>query len=156
MAEKKRDIKIIATNRKARHEYEIMDKLEAGIVLMGSEVKSLREGRVTLQDCHARIENNEVILYHMHIPEYKQANLNNHPEYRPRKLLIHRTQIRKLQKQVEEKGMTLIPLSLYFNEKNLVKVELAVARGKKLYDKRESIAKRDENRRLQREYGRRH
>lgn len=151
MSEKKNDIKTIATNRKARHDYEIMDTVEAGIALLGSEVKSLREGKVNMQDSHARIENGEVILYHVHIPEYKQANINNHPEYRPKKLLLHRAQIRKLQRQVEEKGMTLIPLLLYFNEKNVVKVQLAVARGKRLYDKRESIAKREVDRTLRRE-----
>lgn len=151
MSEKKNDIKTIATNRKARHDYEIMDTVEAGIALLGSEVKSLREGKVNMQDSHARIENGEVILYHVHIPEYKQANINNHPEYRPKKLLLHRAQIRKLQKQVEEKGMTLIPLLLYFNEKNVVKVQLAVARGKRLFDKRESIAKREVDRTLRRE-----
>ncbi|NUM79779.1 SsrA-binding protein SmpB [bacterium] len=152
MAEKKNDIKTIATNRKARHEFEIIDTIEAGIALVGSEVKALREGKVNIQDSHARIEKNEVWLYHVHIPEYKQANYNNHEEYRPRKLLIHRQQIRKLQRQVDEKGMTLIPLSIYFNERNRVKVQLAVARGKKLHDKRESIAKRDAARSLQREF----
>ncbi|MBX7151587.1 SsrA-binding protein SmpB [bacterium] len=152
MAEKKNDIKTIATNRKARHEFEIIDTIEAGIALVGSEVKALREGKVNIQDSHARIEKNEVWLYHVHIPEYRQANYNNHEEYRPRKLLIHRQQIRKLQRQVDEKGMTLIPLSIYFNERNRVKVQLAVARGKKLHDKRESIAKRDAARSLQREF----
>lgn len=152
MAEKKNDIKTIATNRKARHEFEIIDTIETGIALVGSEVKALREGKINIQDSHARIEKNEVWLYHVHIPEYKQANYNNHEEYRPRKLLIHRQQIRKLQRQVDEKGMTLIPLSIYFNERNRVKVQLAVARGKKLHDKRESIAKRDAARSLQREF----
>lgn len=152
MAEHKRDIKTIATNRKARHDFEILDTLEAGLALKGSEVKSLREGRVNIQDSHARIEKGELWLYHMHIPEYKQANMLNHPEYRPRKLLVHKKELRKLQRQIEEKGMTLIPLLLYFSEKNRVKVQLAVARGKKLYDKRESIAKKDMERSLARDF----
>ncbi len=152
MPEKKNEQKTIATNRKARHEFEILDTIEAGIALLGSEVKSLRDGKVNIQDSHARIENGQVTLYHAHIPEYTQANLNNHDEYRPKKLLLHRSQIRKLQRQVEEKGMTLIPLALYFNEKNLVKVTLAVARGKKFFDKRDAIAKRDVERSLQREF----
>lgn len=149
---KKYEYKSIATNRKARFEFEIIDTLEAGIALTGSEVKVLREGKINIQDCHARIENGEVMLYHMHIPEYKQANYNNHEEYRPRKLLLHRVQIRKLERQVQEKGMTLVPLSVYFNERNRIKVQLAVARGKKLYDKREAIAKKDQKRTEQREY----
>jgi SsrA-binding protein len=143
--------KIIATNRKAKHEYHILSTIETGIVLLGSEVKSLREGKLNLQDSHARIENGEVWLYHAHIPEYKQANINNHDEYRKKKLLLHRSQIRKLIRQTEEKGMTLIPLSVYFNEKNKVKVQLAVGKGKKMYDKREAIAQKDEKRRIQRE-----
>ena len=152
MPERKNETKTIATNRKARHEYEILDTLEAGIALLGSEVKSLRDGKVNIQDSHARVENGEIILYHVHIPEYKQANINNHDEYRPKKLLLHRNQIRKLQRQTEEKGMTLIPLTFYFNERNKVKVTLAVARGKKFFDKREAIAKRDAARSLQREF----
>jgi SsrA-binding protein len=152
MAEKKNEHKTIATNRKARHEFEILDTIEAGIALLGSEVKSLREGKVNIQDSHARIEHGEVILYHAHIPEYTQANANNHDEYRPKKLLLHRNQIRKLQRQVEEKGMALIPLALFFNEKNLVKVTLGIARGKRLFDKRETLAKRDAERSLQREF----
>jgi len=152
MAERKRDMKTIASNRKARHDFEIIDTLEAGLVLKGSEVKSLREGKVNIQDSHARIEKGELWLHHMHIPVYKQANMQNHPEYRPRKLLIHKKELRKLQRQIEEKGMTLIPLLLYFSEKNRVKVQLALARGKKLYDKRESIAKKDVERSLAREF----
>ncbi len=151
MTDKAPEQKIIASNRKARHEYHILSTIEAGIALLGSEVKSLREGKLNIQDSHARIENNEVWLYHAHIPEYKQANINNHDEYRKRKLLLHKSQIRKLIRQTEEKGMTLIPLSFYFNEKNKVKVQLAVAKGKKMYDKREAIARKDEKRRLQRE-----
>ncbi len=151
MAEE-RALKTITTNRKARHEYYVVDTIEAGMALTGSEVKSLRQGKGNIQDSHARIQNGEVWLYHMHIPEYKQANINNHEEYRPRKLLLHRSQIRKLLRQTEEKGMTLVPLSVYFNERNKVKVLLAVARGKRLHDKREAIADRDVRRDLQRQY----
>ena len=142
--------KIIASNRKARHEYEIVSTLEAGIVLLGSEVKGMREGKLNIQDSHARIENGEVWLFHAHVPEYKQANINNHDEYRKKKLLLHKSQIRKLIRQTEEKGMALVPLSVYFNEKNKIKVTLAVARGKKQYDKREAIAKREADRSLKR------
>jgi SsrA-binding protein len=144
--------KTIATNRKARHEFEILETIEAGIALVGSEVKTLREGKANIQDSHARVERGEVWLFHMHIPIYKQANINNHDEYRARKLLLHKNQIRKLIKQSEDKGMTLVPLSVYFNEKNKVKVLLAVARGKKMHDKREAIARRDEQRSRQREF----
>jgi SsrA-binding protein len=151
MAEE-RPQRTITTNRKARHEYYIVDTIEAGMALTGSEVKSLRQGKGNIQDSHARIQNGEVWLYHMHIPEYKEANINNHEEYRPRKLLLHRSQIRKLLRQTEEKGMTLVPLSVYFNERNRVKVLLAVARGKRLHDKREAIADRDVRRDLQRQY----
>lgn len=151
MPEKKFEHKLITTNRKARHEYHIVSTLEAGIVLLGSEIKSLREGKMSIQESHARIEDGEVWLYHSHIPEYKQATINNHDEYRKRKLLLHKNQIRKLIRQTEEKGMTLIPLSVYFNEKNKVKVELAVARGKKLYDKRDAISQREADRSLSRD-----
>ncbi len=152
MTEKKRDIRTVATNRKARHEYEILETLEAGLALTGSEVKALREGRANIQDSHARIEKGELWLYHMHIPEYRQANRQNHEEYRRRKLLVHKKELRKLMRQTEEKGMTLIPLLLYFSEKNKAKVQLAVARGKKLYDKRDTIARRDAQRSLAREF----
>jgi SsrA-binding protein len=134
--------KIIAVNRKARHEYHILDAYEAGIVLKGTEVKSIREGNVNLKDSYAIIKYSEVFLINMHIGPYKQGNIFNHEPLRDRKLLLNKREIRKLIGKVEEKGMTLVPLKLYF-KRGIVKIELALAKGKILYDKRESIAKRD-------------
>jgi len=134
--------KIIAVNRKARHEYHILDSYEAGIVLKGTEVKSIREGNVNLKDSYAIIKYSEVFLINMHIGPYKQGNIFNHEPLRDRKLLLNKREIRKLIGKVEEKGMTLVPLKLYF-KRGIVKIELALAKGKILYDKRESIAKRD-------------
>lgn len=142
--------KIIATNRKARHEYEILDSLEAGIVLTGTEVKSLRAGKANLKDSYANVRNGEVFLYSMHISPYSHGNYNNHDPLRDRKLLLHKKEIKKLIGKVQEKGLTLVPLKLYFKD-GKVKVELAVARGKKIYDKRRDIAKRDAERDLQRQ-----
>lgn len=144
--------KTITTNRKARHDFEIIETIETGIALKGSEVKTLRQGKASIQDSHARVEKGEVWLYHMHIPAYKDAPVNNHDEYRPRKLLLHKKQIRKLIKLSEEKGMTLVPLSVYFNEKNKVKVQLAVARGRRQHDKRDAIARREVQRSMDREF----
>ncbi len=135
--------KLIAQNRRARFEYEIEDKFEVGIVLQGSEVKSLRAGKVSIAEAFADINGDEVFLYNMSISHYKEANRWNHLEKRPRKLLLHKQQIRKLIGKLKIKGLTLIPLNLYFNDKSLVKLELALAKGKKLYDKRESEKKRD-------------
>jgi SsrA-binding protein len=134
--------KIIAVNRKARHEYHILDSYEAGIVLKGTEVKSIREGNVNLKDSYAIIKYSEVFLINMHIGPYRQGNIFNHKPLRDRKLLLNKREIRKLIGKVEEKGMTLVPLKLYF-KRGIVKIELALAKGKILYDKRESIAKRD-------------
>ncbi|GAB4299676.1 MAG: SsrA-binding protein SmpB [Ignavibacteriaceae bacterium] len=134
--------KNITVNRKARHEYQILQVLEAGIVLVGTEVKSLRQGKANLVDSYATVKNGEVWLIGAHISEYMQGNINNHVPNRDRKLLLNRSEIRKLIGKVKEKGLTLIPLRLYFKN-GKVKVELAVAKGKKVYDKRESIAKRD-------------
>jgi SsrA-binding protein len=144
------DEKNITVNRKARHEYLILQTLEAGIVLTGTEVKSLREGNANLVDSYALLNKGEVWLNNAHISEYKHGSLNNHDPIRSRKLLLNKSEIRKLIGKVKEKGLTLIPLRLYF-KKGRVKVELALAKGKKVYDKRESIAKRD----LQREQERR-
>lgn len=144
MAEVK-DQKNITVNRKARHEYEILQTIEAGIVLQGTEVKALRAGKVNLVDSYASIERGEVWLISAHISEYTQGNINNHEPTRSRKLLLNRNEIRKLTSKVNEKGLTLIPLRLYF-KKGKVKVELGLAQGKKVYDKREAIAKRDFNR----------
>lgn len=134
--------KNIVVNRKARHEYEILQTYEAGIVLLGSEVKSIREGKVNLIDSYAEIRNAEIFLIGMHISEYKQANIQNHEPLRTRKLLLNKNEIRKLIGKVKEKGLTLIPLRLYFKN-GKVKVELGLARGKKIYDKREDIKRKD-------------
>ena len=142
--------KNITVNRKARHEYSILQTYEAGIVLTGTEVKSLREGKANLVDSYAAFVKNEVWLNNAHISEYKYGNISNHDPTRSRKLLLNKSEIRKLTGKVKEKGLTLIPLRLYF-KKGKVKVELALAKGKKVYDKRESIAKRD----LQRDQERR-
>jgi len=134
--------KNIAVNRKARHEYAIIQTYEAGIVLVGTEVKALREGKANLVDSYGLIKNNEVWLLSLHISEYKQGNINNHVPTRDRKLLMNRSEIRKLIGKTKEKGLTLVPLRLYFKS-GRVKVELALAKGKKVYDKREDIKKRD-------------
>lgn len=134
--------KDITVNRKARHEYSILQSYEAGIVLQGTEVKSLRQGKANLVDSYANIKNGELWLFGAHISEYTQGNINNHEPARTRKLLLKSNEIRKLIGKVKEKGLTLIPLRLYFKE-GKVKVELALAKGKKVYDKREAIAKKD-------------
>ena len=134
--------KNITVNRKARHEYSILQTLEAGIVLVGTEVKSLRQGKANLVDSYATIKNSEAWLINLHISEYTQGNINNHDPKRERKLLLNKSEIRKLIGKTKEKGLTLIPLRLYF-KKGKVKVEIALAKGKKVYDKRKDIAKRD-------------
>ncbi|HUN66864.1 MAG TPA: SsrA-binding protein SmpB [Bacteroidota bacterium] len=142
---------VVVTNRKAHHDYEILDRLEAGIALRGTEVKSLRSGGANLQDGYAAIRNGEVWLIGMHISPFDKGNINNHDPRRDRKLLLHRKEIRKLLARTSEKGLTMVPLRIYFKQ-NIVKVELGIARGKRSYDKREAIAKREVERRLQREY----
>jgi SsrA-binding protein len=142
-------IKVITTNRKANFEYEIINKYEAGIVITGTEVKSLREGKVNLQESYGRIIKDEVWIVNSHINEYKYGNINNHEPTRNRKLLLNKREIRKIKQQLQEKGLTLVPLKIYFKG-SLVKVEIGIARGKKLYDKRESIKKRDIERNLSR------
>lgn len=141
---------VIARNRKARHEYHIEDRIEAGIVLRGTEVKSIRAGRVNIKDSYATVENNEVFLYNMHIAPYEQANRFNHEPERKRKLLLHKRQIRKLIGYVKNTGYTLVPLQVYFNDSNLVKIELGLARGKKAYDKRQAIAEKTAKRQMER------
>lgn len=141
---------IIAVNRRARHEYEISDTYQAGIVLVGTEVKSLRAGRVNFQDAFVRIEHNEAWLYNMHISPYEQGNRWNVEPARRRKLLLHRWEIDELRGRSEQKGLTIIPLQLYF-QRGFAKVEIGLGRGKKLYDKREAIAERDRQREQQRE-----
>lgn len=147
-----RQIKIVTENRKARHDYFIEETLEAGIVLTGTEVKSLRGGKANIKDSFARVENGEVVLYDMHISPYEQGNRFNHEPRRPRKLLLHKEEIRRLIGKTREKGLTLIPLRVYFNSQGRAKVELALARGKKLYDKREAIRERDAKREIEKAF----
>jgi len=142
-------IKIIVTNRKANFEYDIISRYEAGLVLTGTEVKSLRAGKANLQEAYGRIKNDEVWLVNSHINEYNFGNINNHEPTRSRKLLLNKKEIRKIRQLLQEKGLTLIPLKLYFKD-SLVKAEIGIARGKKLYDKRESIKKRETERKLSR------
>ena len=142
-------IKIIVTNRKANFEYDIISRYEAGLVLTGTEVKSLRAGKANLQEAYGRIKNDEVWLVNSHINEYNFGNINNHEPTRSRKLLLNKKEIRKIRQLLQEKGLTLIPLKLDFKD-SLVKAEIGIARGKKLYDKRESIKKRETERKLSR------
>lgn len=142
-------IKVIATNRKANFEYEILNRYEAGIVITGTEVKSIRDGKVNIQESYGRIVNDEVWVINSHINEYKYGNINNHEPLRNRKLLLNKREIRKIKQQLQEKGLTLVPLKVYFKG-SLVKVEIGIAKGKKLYDKRESVKKRDIERNLSR------
>ncbi len=143
-------IKIIAINRKARHDFFIEDEYEAGMVLTGTEVKSLRLGKVNLKDAYAQIKDGEVFVYQLHIGAYPFAYYGNHDPLRPRKLLLHKREIKRLYGKVNEKGHTLVPLKLYF-KKGRVKISLALAKGKRKYDKREAIKRRDEQRDLDRE-----
>jgi len=140
------------SNRKARHSYEILESFEAGIVLQGPEVKSLRAGKASLQDSFARVEKGEVFLYHMHITPYSYAHhIDLNPD-RTRKLLLHRSQINKLEGRVHEKGFTLVPLDVYFNKKGVAKLNLALAKGKRGPDKRDAIKKRDLEREARRDF----
>ena len=147
---KKRERKPIAKNRRAYHEYEILETFEAGIELTGTEVRSLRENNCQLTDCFALIRGGEVWLHNVHIAPYSNGNIANVDPDRKRKLLLHRREIRMLEQKTREKGLTLVPVSMYFKENSLVKVELALARGKKTYDKRQAIAKRDAQREIDR------
>src|SRR5256714_6677372 len=146
--------KLIAENRKARHDYQLFDRFEAGLVLTGTEVKSLRDGRATLAQAWADIRDGEAWLHGAEIATYDQGNRANHEPTRPRKLLLHRREIDRLYGQVREKGLTLVPTRMYFKD-GRVKVEIAVARGKELHDKRRDIATRDAQRQIERELGRR-
>jgi SsrA-binding protein len=143
--------KLIVSNRKARHEYHVLDTIEAGLVLQGTEVKSLREGRANLQDAFARFDRGELWLYNLHISPYEPGNRFNHDPLRPRKLLAHRRELRKLIGQVEQKGLTLVPLDLHFR-RGVAKVSLALVRGKKLYDKRDDAKRRDAEREMARDW----
>jgi SsrA-binding protein len=141
--------KTVATNRRARHEYFILETLEAGIALQGSEIKSIRAGQISLAEAYVRIDGQEAWLEDAHIAPYEQASIFNHEPRRSRKLLLHRTEIRKLWNTVRQKGVTIIPLAVYLKN-GKAKVEIAVAKGKKLYDKRAEIAKRDSQREIER------
>jgi len=141
--------KIVTTNRKARHDYEILDTHEAGIALMGSEIKSIRAGSVNLRESYVQARGEELWLINAHIASYEQAGIYGHEPLRPRKLLLHRREIDRLLSRVQEKGLTIIPLMMYLT-KGIAKVEIAVARGKKQYDKRESLRERDTQRQIER------
>lgn len=144
----------VASNRKARHDYHILETLEAGIVLTGDEVKSLRGGRASLAEAFARVRSDEVWLEDMHIPPYEQGNVKAHQPVRPRKLLLHHREIARLVGQQQEERLSLVPIRVYFT-RGMAKVELAVARGKRQHEKRQAIAKREHEREIERELGRR-
>ncbi|OLR55706.1 SsrA-binding protein [Hornefia porci] len=145
----KRQRKVVANNKKARHDYFIEDTYEAGIVLTGTEIKSVRAGKVSIKESYAKIQNGEVILLGMNISPYEQGNRFNADPLRPRKLLLHKKEIGKLLGLTTQQGLTLVPLQMYINEEGRAKVELAVARGKKNYDKRETLAKKDAQRKME-------
>jgi len=147
--------KIVAHNRRARHEYDIQESLEAGLVLTGTEIKSVRAGKVQLQDAYARIENREVWLHNVHIAPYEQGNINNVAAVRPRKMLLHRREIDRLLVKAQDRGLTLVPLSIYLRN-GFAKIDLAVGKGRKLYDKREAIAEREAKRDQDRAMSERH
>jgi|SRR5258705_3050753 SsrA-binding protein len=146
--------KVVASNRKARHDYSILDTYEAGLALLGTEVKSLRAGRASLVDAFGQEKDGELYLHGLHIPEYAHGTWTNHEPRRTRKLLLHRTEIAKLISKTRESGLTIVPLSLYFSD-GWAKVEIGLARGKRTYDKRQDLAKRDSDREISRAMGRR-
>jgi SsrA-binding protein len=145
-ARKQVGIKVVADNRRGRYEYEILQTFEAGIALQGSEVKSLREGRTNLAEAYATMKQGELFLLNSNIPEYREANRFNHEPKRPRKLLLHAKEIQKLATGVSREGLTIIPLKIFFNTRGRAKIDIALAKGKKLHDKRDSIKDRDWNR----------
>jgi len=147
----KDDIKVVATNRKASHEFFLFDRLEAGIVLQGSEIKSIRNGQMSLAEAYVRIDGHEAWLMDSHVAPYERASYFNHEPRRPRKLLLHRSEIRRLWNEVRQKGVTILPVKVYVKD-GRGKIEIAVAKGKKLYDKRETIAKRDAEREIERNF----
>jgi SsrA-binding protein len=149
MAKEKTE-KIAATNRKAFFDYTIEEKLEAGIVLKGTEVKSIRDGKVNLRDSYASVDHGEVVLHNCHISPYSHGNIMNHDPLRPRKLLLHRKEINKLLGKTQQKGLTLVPLRIYFSPRGQAKVEIALAKGKKQYDRRETIRDREAGREVER------
>jgi SsrA-binding protein len=144
------DNRAVARNRRARHEYFILEALEAGVVLTGTEIKSVRAGAVNLRDGYARVDNGELWLYNVHISPYEKGTIYNRDPLRPRKLLVRKKEILKLRMKIREKGLTLIPLSMYLKEGKRAKIELAVAKGKQAHDKRDSIAERDAGREISR------
>lgn len=139
-------MKTVAVNKKAYFNYEILETIEAGIALLGSEVKSIRDGRVALKDSFADVKGSEILLYQLHISPYEAANIFNHEPLRVRKLLLHRREIKRLTGKIKEKGLTLIPTKILFNDKGLIKIELGLAKGKKLYEKKDAIKARDQAR----------
>ena len=148
---KSEGIKILAVNKKARFNYSIDESFECGLVLVGTEVKSIKDGRFSFADSYALVENNELWLIDLHVTPYVFGNRQNHEPLRKRKLLVHRKEVKRLKRVTDEKGLTLVPLKLYL-KRGIVKVELGIARGKKLFDKRDDIRKRDQKRELEREY----
>lgn len=146
----KKGPRTVASNRKALHEYHILETFEAGIVLTGTEIKSVRAGRVNLQDGFVLVRNGEATLLNVHIAHYEQGNRNNHPEVHPRKLLLHKREIRHLHAEATQRNWTIVPLKVYINDRGRAKVEIALARGKQLHDKRDAIAKRENERELRR------
>ena len=144
-------VKQVAANRKALHDYFVLERFEAGVELFGTEVKSIRMGKCSIKESFIRVENGEVYIYGMHISPYEKGNIFNKDPLRIRKLLLHRYEINKIEAKLKEKGLTLVPLKVYFKD-SLVKVEIGMARGKKLYDKRQDIAKKDQRREAEREF----
>ena len=142
--------KLVGSNRKAFHDYAIEEKIEAGLVLQGTEVKSLREGRVNLREAYATVAEGKAVLHNCYIGEYSHGNVTNHDPLRPRGLLLHKKEIRKLTGKVQQKGLTLVPLRMYFNQRGIAKVELGVARGKKQHDRRETVKQREAGREMER------
>ena len=148
---KQEAMKLVANNKKAYHDYVIVEKYEAGLVLHGTEVKSLRLGKCSVKEAFVRIENSEVWIYGMHISPYEKGNIFNRDPLRPKKLLMHKDEIRKLTGKISEKGFTIVPLQVYFKD-GRAKIEIGLARGKKLYDKRQDIAKKDQRREAEKEF----
>lgn len=151
MAPRKQGIKVVAQNRRARHDYFILESWETGMELHGTEVKSIRQGKCNMKDCYAQVKNGELIVEGLHISPYEQGNIFNTDPMRPKRLLAHKAEIRKMQQQVMQQGLALIPLELYLKN-GRVKLELALCKGKKLYDKRDDMAKRDQQREIERHF----
>ncbi len=143
--------KLLAQNKKARHDYFIEDKYEAGISLTGAEVKSIKAGKVSIKEAYAEIKNGEVYVQSMHVASYEQASIYNVENLRRRKLLLHKSEIRKISKKIEQSGYTLVPLSVYVNDRGLIKIKIGVCKGKKMYDKRAVISKAESDRNIQRQ-----